>query len=525
MALQKFSAMNKTQTHKQNKAEYGDFQTPLELARKICRWLKEKGIKPEVLVEPTCGRGSFILAALETFTSIKHIYGVDIYEPYLIETKNKIDSTVSRRNIHLQLIQENVFHFPFDGTAKKHQDEIFLILGNPPWITNSFLSKNDSKNLPAKSNIKNVPGIEALTGKGNFDIGESITLTMLKAFAKSKGYFAFLVKTAVIKNIVQSQRQFAFPISELEQINIDAKKDFDASVDAGLFFATFGSKAAKDCSVSESFDTHVKHRFGWTKEKFVADIERYQEYAAFDGVSPTVWRQGLKHDCSSIMELTADNNRYKNKLNESVNIEADLVYPLLKSSDLKDEIITETKRFVIVPQTVCGQNTDYLKTNYSQTFAYLDKHRQALENRKSIIYKNKPPFSIFGIGDYSFKPYKVAISGLYKQTLFSLVLPIDDKPVMLDDTCYFLGFDSLEEASLAIYCLNQPEIQNLLCSIVFWNAKRVITKEILMRLDYGKVLNGLSAIQKRVMVDSIQSQRESIRDHRQPPLPHLQSLQ
>jgi hypothetical protein len=69
---------------------------------------------------------------------------------------------------------------------------------------------------------------------------------------------------------------------------------------------------------------------------------------------------------------------------------------------------------------------------------------------------------------------------LYKQTQFSLVLLIENKPVMLDDTCYFLGFDLLEEATRVMYCLNQPEIQNLLHAIVFWNAKRVITKDILM---------------------------------------------
>jgi hypothetical protein len=42
-----------------------------------------------------------------------------------------------------------------------------------------------------------------------------------------------------------------------------------------------------------------------------------------------------------------------------------------------------------------------------------------------------------------------------------------------------------------MYCLNQPAIQNLLQSIVFWNAKRVITKDILMRLNYLPILRRL----------------------------------
>ncbi|MDR1483709.1 MAG: hypothetical protein LBT09_02680, partial [Planctomycetaceae bacterium] len=476
--------MIKNNAVKRDKSEYGDFQTPLNLARRICCWLKEQGIEPQVLVEPTCGCGNFILAALETFPSIEYIYGIEIYEPYIAETEKKLEPFVKERNIDVKIIQDDVFHFQFNDIAKKHKSQSILVLGNPPWVTNSELSVKESDNLPTKSNLKNVAGIEAITGKGNFDIGESVTFSMLKTFAESNGCFAFLVKNIVIKNVIQSQQQFVFPISDLRQIEIDAKKEFNANVDAGLFFARFNETPAMDCCVAESFDQPVIRSFGWTNRKFVADIERYKKFTEFDGISPEIWRQGLKHDCAAVMELITTENGYKNNLNKAVHIEPDLVYPLLKSSDLKGQIITKTNKNVIVPQTVVGQNTDYLATDFPLTFDYLDKHIDLFNKRKSIIYKNKPSFSIFGIGDYSFKPFKVAISGLYKQTQFSLVLPIENKPVMLDDTCYFLGFDSLEDATCVMYCLNQPAIQNLLQSIVFWNAKRVITKDILMRLNY-----------------------------------------
>ncbi|MDR0611024.1 MAG: hypothetical protein LBG58_13005, partial [Planctomycetaceae bacterium] len=488
--------MTKNNVTYRNKSEYGDFQTPLELTRKICRWLKEKGIKQEVLVEPTCGLGNFIVAALETFHSIQYVYGLEIYKPYIVETEKRILPFIQKRNINVQIIHDDVFHFQFSNIAKTHKPKSILVLGNPPWVTNSELSVKESGNLPKKTNIKNVAGIAAITGKDNFDIGESVTFSMLKIFAESNGCFAFLVKNIVIKNMIQSQQEFAFPISDLRQIDIDAKKEFNASVDAGLFFARFNETPEMFCRVSESFDQPAVRSFGWTNRtdqqtnnrKFVANIERYKKVAEFDGVSPEIWRQGLKHDCSAVMELKNNKNCYKNNRDETVSIEPDLVYPLLKSSDLKDQIITETQKSVIVPQKIVGQNTDYLATDFPKTFNYLDKHREFFDKRKSIIYKNKPLFSIFGIGDYSFKPFKVAISGLYKQTQFSLVLPIENKPVMLDDTCYFLGFDSLEEATCAMYCLNQPEMQNLLNSIVFWNAKRVITKDILMRLDYSSIL-------------------------------------
>lgn len=471
-----------------DKAEYGDFQTPVSLARQVCRWLKTKGIYPDVLVEPTFGLGHFLFAALETFPSIKHVYGVEIHEPYLDETRRRITEFQDDNKRQIHLVCDDVFHFPFSDIAKRHAEQFILVLGNPPWVTNSWLGRNDSENVPIKSNFKNARGIEALTGKGNFDIGESVTFSMLKAFADSKGCFAFLIKNSVVKNIVHAQRQFHFPIADMERIGIDSHKEFNASVDASLLFAKFREKPGLECCVVDSFEGPVKSRFGWHGEKFVSNIEQYGKTAMFDGQSPEVWRQGIKHDCSKVMELVLESGVFRNGFDETVDIEDTLVFPLLKSSDLKEPIVETTRKFVLVPQNFVGQDTGYLDKDYPRTAAYLNKYKQLFEQRKSSIYRDKPAFSIFGIGDYSFKPYKIAISGLYKQTLFSLIPPYKGKSVMLDDTCYLLGFDSPEE-SVCVHCLlNHDKMQNLLSSLVFWEGKRVITKEILMRLDYAKLL-------------------------------------
>lgn len=37
------------------KVEYGDFQTPIELAERVCQKLIELGVNPDVIIEPTCG--------------------------------------------------------------------------------------------------------------------------------------------------------------------------------------------------------------------------------------------------------------------------------------------------------------------------------------------------------------------------------------------------------------------------------------------------------------------------------------
>ncbi|MDR1764425.1 MAG: hypothetical protein LBR64_10850, partial [Dysgonamonadaceae bacterium] len=54
--------------------------------------------------------------------------------------------------------------------------------------------------------------------------------------------------------------------------------------------------------------------------------------------------------------------------------------------------------------------------------------------------------------------------------------------LLLDDTCYFIGFDTFEEAQTIQAELNKPEIQEFIQSFMFTDAKRAITKDLLMRV-------------------------------------------
>ena len=148
---------------------------------------------------------------------------------------------------------------------------------------------------------------------------------------------------------------------------------------------------------------------------------------------------------------------------------------------------------MIVPQEGIGDDTTWLKRANPRLWKYLSAHAACFSARRSVIYKDKPPFSIFGVGDYSFKPYKVAISGLYKSSHFSLLLPVEGKPVMLDDTCYLLGFDRLGEAAVALGLLNSQPAQDFLKSIVFPDSKRPYTKDVLMRINLQNVASLVSA--------------------------------
>ncbi|MEG1497886.1 MAG: SAM-dependent methyltransferase [Bacteroidales bacterium] len=475
-----------------DRAEYGDFQTNSNLANEITLFLKNRDVSPEVVIEPTCGKGNFIIASLVNFNHLQTVFGIEIYKPYVWECKFNIvdffllNPNVSRPDIYIYHF--NVFDFNFDEIKNKYCDKNCLIIGNPPWVTNSQLGSLNSKNLPKKINFKKHSGIDAITGKGNFDIAEYITEMLIKAFNETIGNIALLVKNSVIKNIVYEQKRNKHKISNLEKYCIDSKQEFNVSVEASLFFSKLNSKSDFSCKEFNFYDnSNMIKKFGWVADKFVSDIENHVNIKNYDGESPFVWRQGIKHDCTKIMELDKQNGYFLNKLNEEVELESGLVYGFLKSSDLKNTIAQQTRKFTIITQTKVGQETGYIKRDYPKTYDYLLTHKSFFDARKSSIYNNKPLFSIFGVGDYSFLPYKIAISGLYKTFHFTLVLPQENKPVMLDDTCYFIGFEKIEFAVYTLILLNSSETKKLLESITFPDAKRTFTKDTLMRVDLFKL--------------------------------------
>ncbi len=496
----------------EERREYGDFQTPDHLTDEVCTFIKGD-IQPRVLIEPTFGKGSFILSALKNLPSLKKIFGVEIHEQYVWHSKFRIleyfiDHPDSNRP-EIFLFNADVFDFDWKE-IRNSCEEPLLIFGNPPWVTNAELSSLGSSNIPRKSNFKRHKGLDAITGKGNFDIGEFVVLTMLNEFSSMSGSIVMLLKNSVIKNLVYDLRKTNYKISNLRSFSFDAKEHFGASVEASLFTCDFNqTRSNLACSVySLSKPAVVQNSFGWVKDKFVSNIEFYQASSKYDGVCPFEWRQGVKHDNSKIFELEKVGGKTYNGFDEEVCVEEERIFGIVKSSDIKGQIISRPRKYVIITQTYLGEDTSRLSEKFPMLFNYLNSKREFLENRKSSIYAGKPEFSIFGIGEYSFKPFKVAISGLYKTPSFTLILPENNKPLMLDDTCYFLSFDQLSDAVFTWLLLKDRRTLDLLKCIIFEDAKRPYTKEILMRIALDEIASDAGYDMIATQLEELQKQFE-----------------
>ena len=461
------------------KIEFGDFQTPPSLAHKVSLLLEELGCTPLSALEPTCGGGSFIAASLEIFSSLKKVVGVDINPDYInfLVGKFENDSRVD--------VQKSDFFNTDWGEILDTLPDPLLIIGNPPWVTNSELASINSENIPLKKNFQNYSGIDAITGSSNFDISEWMLLKIFEWARDRKAMVAMLCKTSVARKVLFSEWKNN-PISGTAKIfNIDALSNFGASVDACLLVYDLRNFGKKKCTVFSELSTSSKTTsFGYEDNQLIASIDLYKKWEFLQNKVSNknfMWRSGIKHDASKVMELKRVGSGYINNLGEQIDIEETFVYPMLKSSDVAKGVLPT--RFMLVPQHFIGEETKHIRSQAPKTWDYFSKHQDYFDRRKSSIYKNKPLYSIFGVGDYSFSPWKVAISGLYKKIKFHIVGPYENKPVVLDDTCYFLACKSEEEAKLIASLLNSKTSVEFFSSFIFWDSKRPITAKILKKLN------------------------------------------
>ena len=175
-----------------SKKEYGDYQTPMIFAKKVLEYsMKRFNINPDLIIEPTGGVGNFIKASRNYYPETP-IVGIEINGEYIEDLESNIDN--------LTLYNENIFDYDFTKIIKEEYGE-YLIVGNPPWVTNSNLSKFESDNIPVKNNIKNYGQFEAKTGMSNFDVSENIILHIIENFRQLNSTIIFLCKYNVACNI------------------------------------------------------------------------------------------------------------------------------------------------------------------------------------------------------------------------------------------------------------------------------------------------------------------------------------
>jgi hypothetical protein len=153
-----------------------EIATPVELVREILTCLGPVGERWPRVLEPTCGKGNFISELVKLDSPPREIQGFELQEGHLLEARWSVASINSPTIV--QFHRANIFDLDFRRDLVWRTSGDLLVIGNPPWVTNSELGALESANLPRKSNIKALSGIAARTGSSNFDIAEYILIKL-----------------------------------------------------------------------------------------------------------------------------------------------------------------------------------------------------------------------------------------------------------------------------------------------------------------------------------------------------------
>ncbi|MGB7343085.1 MAG: hypothetical protein WBD20_02635 [Pirellulaceae bacterium] len=479
--------------HSADKIAFGDFQTPPNLALRCCELVAQQFGNPDVVIEPTCGQGAFVVAAARTFPG-SQIVGYEINDTYRRRARQHVGQLDPTRAASVSIKKQNFFLADWQRLREKHDGSV-LFLGNPPWVTNSQLGVLGSQNLPAKSNVESIRGIDAMTGRSNFDISESILQTLLSAMRADQDSLAMLIKTATARKVLRMQWRNRSQFSHASLRMINAKAHFDVNVDSCMLMLSptnAKSTVTQVCFQSTSLVKSARSvAMGWHDGRLVSDPKLAKKTAFLFKAKSSPWRSGVKHDVSRVLELRENDGQLFRQDGTPVDVEPDQVYPLAKGADVANDRTDCLERRILVTQHAMGESTTHLEDRLPKTHRYLRTNLVAFANRKSSIYRDRDPYALFGIGPYTFAPWKVAICGLYKRLHFALLKPVGGKPVLVDDTCYTLGFQQRRQAVLVRELLSAEAATEFLQARIFWDSKRPITADVLRGLN-------LSALAKHV---------------------------
>lgn len=218
-------------------------------------------------------------------------------------------------------------------------------------------------------------------------------------------------------------------------------------------------------------------------------------YTAHEGLNPAltgVFWVDVKGrlDNQLIIENWGGKKKVVDRIHEV--IDPNLTYPLLRGKDVKKWYGSPHLYIVFPHQEKNGEPIPErtMKADYPRTLRFLMNFKKELENRSihKLWGKGKPFYSIYGVGDYTLRPYKVVwkdISGrVSSRAEFGGAVVIKDfkdpylglKPILPDGTLMFIPCECEEEAFYLAAILNCFTTRLIVASYAVLHARGHIMK-------------------------------------------------
>lgn len=507
---------------------FGEYYTPPGLAElgvsEVASRVDDFG--RGIVVDPGCGAGAFLTAVLRRkrrdalSDSLSPAALLDRLSTTVVGIDVNPVAVAAARTAYLLALLPVVREAAVDrvslpvflGDALGLTDEVpetgvegraTALVGNPPWIPWERLPSAQKDRLKAgpidRLDLFEHRGATARLGHANDDLSLPFVWTCLDRFLRDDGVAAFVLKRAHLRGpagqLVRSGRVGSRPLAVAHVHDfgtVDPFEGVDAA--AALYVFSLGTdRGDRGDVVSAETDSTSSTSLSPVPATVWERTDTTPEFESLSALESTLtptdtglvpvnaddpsgpWhradadvgalgecaysiRHGLKDDAKAVFSV--DDDLFGR-------IEPTHVYPYLRSKHVVKWGLFGHDRF-LVPQRQAGEeNVSDLETESPATYDYLEANRERLEARGSSWFDRGPFYSLFGLGPYTWAPYKVVWCRLGFKPHFAVVSTVDDpdlgrKTVVPGDHCMFVACEKEREAHYLCALLNAAPYQRCL---------------------------------------------------------------
>lgn len=388
------------------------------------------------------------------------------------------------------------------------------VVGNPPWINWESLPdgyRTQTARLWRDYGLFVHSGMDAILGKGKKDISTLMTYVVIDRFLKSGGRLAFLITQAAFKTsgAAQGFRRFVLPdgtpLGVLHVDDLSELQPFEgASTKTSILVLEKGAPTnypvpyivwrKTACGRSLGFDSSLPEVEAMTSrlEYLAQPVSRADKTSSWLTTSPALvtavqkvlgrsdyeahlgvnsgganavyWLDVIADRANGALLVRNIVEGAKRKVDSvTVQVEQDLVFPLLRSRDIARWRSIPSAHILMVqdPYARQGYEEDHMQREHPKAFAYLKRFEEMLKTRSAYrrYFTKKvrdrrvetgPFYSMFDVGVYTFAPYKVVWARIGSDLRASVV----PKEVIPQETITLVGVRDEGEAHYICGCVN-----------------------------------------------------------------------
>jgi len=355
-----------------------------------------------------------------------------------------------------------------------------VIVGNPPWANFSILPSDYKEKWAGKFIEYGLVGSkkDVLLGSSRADICALITKKVLDDNLSSNGMLAAFIPLSIFFNSGSNDLFRPFPGSDHNYAVMEVWDFVDEKVFDGVATRYGAAKFLKGDKQKWPVVTHVRHGDGWKAALSTSSDGRqgfWQRHSedelvlrgqpkinVKEGQQP---RQGINTcGANDILIFTPEGGIFQNQLGETVELESDLLLPLIDKSCFSSSAPKE--RLILTPHSKVDGKPLSLRElkQYPKAYAYLSSKKDVLEQRKGTMInahiKRGLWWALLGVGPYSYAKWKVVWEALGKSAFDPKVLPGTWQGNQALHA--FFPCDSEQDAQRLASALRDPAVENYL---------------------------------------------------------------